>query len=211
MAIAEKDRVRMSIGRIRYETGDFDGAIAAYAKVTRGGGSYLTAAEETAWAEFRRDRPEAAIAKLQTVTSPAFKDVTTSEPWFLLGLAQLRVCDFKALFKTIDDFKGRYGEKVKKLESAKTVASKAELEEIGQSVQKLNIVEAEAIQLLYLDENGKPRKGSAPAIAKDSEQLSFPQVEGDEFWLDELEGFRVTLKGCARKGPSQVATKGGSK
>ncbi|MES2856426.1 MAG: hypothetical protein V4692_11215, partial [Bdellovibrionota bacterium] len=78
--------------------------------------------------------------------------------------------------------------------------SKTELKEIGETVQKLNIVEAEAIQLLYMDENGKPRKGAPPAIKKDSEQLTFAhQGQGEEVWLDELEGFQVTLKGCVRK------------
>jgi hypothetical protein len=201
----EKDHVLLSIGRIRYETGDFDGAVAAYSKVSHAGGVYLTAAEETAWAEFRRGKPEAAIAKLKTVTSPAFKDYTTSEPFFLMGLAELRVCDFKGLFKNIDDFKARYTDKVKALEAVKTSSAQAELNEIGKTVQKLNIVEAEAIQLLYLDENGKRHSGAAPAIVKDSEQLTFPQIEGDEFWLDELEGFQVTLKGCVRKPTSHVA------
>ena len=114
-----------------------------------------------------------------------------------MGLAQLRVCDYKSVFKTIDLFKNRFREKTRMFEASKSAQDKAQLNEIGESVQKLNIVEAEAIQRLYLDENGKPRKGSPPSVARTVDQLSFPATDGDdEVWMDEIDGYRVTLKGC---------------
>lgn len=204
---ADKDRVLMSLGRIQYELQDFDGAIASYERVSKGGDEWLSAVEESAWAEFRRDKPDATIARLKTVTSPAFKEVTRSEPFFLMGLAQLRVCDFKSLFKTIETFKSRFGDEAKKLEASASSKDRARLKEIGETVMKLNLVEAEAIQLLYMDEkNGKRRSGKPADIAKGSDQLSFPHEDSDEFWLDEVEGFRVTLKGCLRPERTDLAS-----
>lgn len=192
----EADRVQMSIGRLSYELGDYGDALDAYDKVDKKGPSYLESLEESAWAEFRNDETPNALAKLKTVTSPAFKGQVRSEPFFLQGLAQLRVCDFKSVFKTLDLFKDRFSSDVKSLEASSLPSDKAKLKEIGNTVQKLNLVEAETIQRLYLDENGKKRSGSPAKIKKGSDQLSFPTTEDEELWMDELEGFQVTTKGC---------------
>lgn len=200
----EKDRVLMSLARLQYETGDFKSAIATYGQVSKTGSSWLEALEEKAWAEFRTGHPEETIGLLKTVTSSVFKDDTRSEPYFLMGLAQLRVCDFKAVYKTLDLFKSRFGDVAKKLEKSKAAVDQMRLKEIGSTVQKLNLVEAEVIQRLYIDEDGKKRGGSAPSIARDSDQLSFPETGDDEFWLDEVDGYKVSLKGCAKPMPVKI-------
>ncbi|MES2963921.1 MAG: hypothetical protein V4760_08525 [Bdellovibrionota bacterium] len=197
----ERDRAALSLGRLHYENGEYTKAIEAYGQVAKGGQAWLEALEEEAWAQFRRGQPQDSISRLKTVTSSAFTEKTSSEPFFLLGLAQLRVCDYKAVFQTIEKFKGRFLGKTKSLEASNKSSDKAALKEIGETVQKLNIVEAEAIQRLYLDENGKPRRGSAPSIAKGRDQLSFPDEDTDEVWMDEVDAYKVTLKGCVASGP----------
>lgn len=201
---SERDRVYLSIGRLDYEIGYFDNAIAAFEKVEKTGPSWMESLEEAAWAEFRAGRPQATIGKLKTVTSIAFKDDTNSEPFFLMGLAQLRVCDFKAVFKTIDLFKSRFMGTTKTLEASTLAKDQVRLKEIGETVQKLNLVEAETIQRLYVDENGKKRGGSMASIAKGSDQLSFPATDDDEFWLDEVDGYKVSLKGCMKPAAPKV-------
>lgn len=206
-APVEKDRVFMTMGRLNYEIGNFDQAIAAYSQIRQTSPSWLEALEEQAWAQFREGHPEATVAKLKTVTSVAFKDSTKSEPFFLLGLAQLRVCDFKGVFATIDLFKKRFSEKTKAIESSRAPQDLATVKEIGETVQKLNLVEAETIQRLYVDDNGKKQKGSTPSIARDGDQLSFPTTNDDEFWLDEVDGYKVALKGCvAPKASKKLAS-----
>ncbi len=200
----EHDRTLMSLGRLQYEIGNFNGAIASYEKVSKTGSSWLESLEETAWAEFRAGRPEETIARLKTVTSSVFKDDTRSEPYFLLGLAELRVCDFKAVYKTLDLFKNRFGGAAKKLEASKFANDQLRLKEIGETVQKLNLVEAEVIQRLHIDEDGKRRGGSTPSIARGSDQLSFPSSDDDEFWLDEVDGYKVSLKGCVKPQPTKL-------
>lgn len=197
----EQDRAKLSLGRLHYENGDFQKAIEAFSSVSKGGRAWLEALEGEAWAQFRSGQPHDSIARLKTVTSSAFVDQTNSEPFFLLGLAQLRVCDYKAVFQTIEKFKERFLPKTKAYEASNKSSDKAALKEIGETVQKLNIVEAEAIQRLYLDENGKPRRGSAPSIAKGRDQLSFPDDDTDEVWMDEVDAYKVTLKGCVAPGP----------
>jgi hypothetical protein len=150
--------------------------------------------EETAWAQFRLGHPEETIARLKTVINPVFKSESPSEAYFLLGLAQLRVCDFKSVFKTIDLFKKNFADIAKQLEA--TNKNDPKLKEIGETVQKLNLVEAETIQRLYVDENGKKRGGSVSKIERSSDELSFPATDDDEFWLDEVDAYKVSLKGC---------------
>jgi tetratricopeptide (TPR) repeat protein len=192
----DKDRILMTLGRTRYQDNDMQGAIDAYEQVEHRGSSWLESLEERAWAEMRLNRPQDAIAKLQTVTSPAFKDMTRTEPYFLLSLAQLRVCDYKNLFKTFEQFKKRYKDPIDSWESDKNPDNQARLKEAGETIQKLNIVEAEAIQRLYIEEDGK-KHGGAPRIAKVPGQLSFPKAgDGEEVWADELEGYRVAVRGC---------------
>lgn len=198
---AEQDRAELSLGRLLYENGEYAKAIEAFGQVSKGGAAWLEALEGEAWAQFRRGQAHDSIARLKTVTSSAFVDKTNSEPFFLMGLAQLRVCDYKAVFQTIEKFKGRFLPKAKAFEASNKASDKAALKEIGETVQKLNIVEAEAIQRLYLDENGKPRRGSAPSIVKGRDQLSFPDDDTDEVWMDEVDSYKVTLKGCVAPGP----------
>jgi hypothetical protein len=204
---SELDAVEMSLGRLQYESGSFDAAIDSYSKVMHGGQRWLEALEEQAWAEMARGKPQAAIAKLKTVTSPLFKEKVKSEPYFLLGLAELRVCDYKELFATLDIFKNRFRERVKAMQADHSPSGKVKLAEVSETIQKLNLVEAEAMQRLYLDENGKHRSGSVPHVTKAYDQLSFPQDgRSDEVWMDELEGFQVTLKGClAPQAKPQIA------
>lgn len=191
----EKDRVLLSLGRVRFQDGDFQGAIDAYEQVEHRGSSWLESLEERAWAEMRLGRPQEAMARLQTVTLPSFKDQVRTEPFFLLALAKLRTCDYKNLFKTFETFKDRYKTPIAKWESSGSVEDKSRLREAGETIQKLNLVEAEAIQRIYIEEDGT--RLSAPAkIVRGVNELSFPKLEGEELWADELDGYRVSVRGC---------------
>jgi tetratricopeptide (TPR) repeat protein len=192
----EKDRVHLSMGRIAYELGQTSKAIDSYKKVSRGSPSWLESLEERAWAELRMGQPEQALATVKTVITPIFADQVRTEPYFLMALAQLRVCAYSAVFKTLENFKKRYRDKVRTWESSSDQVAKARLQEVSETIQKLNLVEAEAIQRLYIDENGKRHGGAVPQIARGSHDLSFPETEGEEVWLDEVESWRVRVKGC---------------
>lgn len=196
----ERDRVWMTMGRVNYQARNFPQALEAYDKITAKSSSWFEALEERAWTYMQMGRPDDALAQLKTVLSPLFKDRPVSEPYFLTALAQLRICDYSALFKTIHEFKDRFRDRVKTWEMSSDPVAKARLKETSETIQKINLVEAEAIQRLYLEEDDKKRGGAPPPIAKSKGQMSFPHIEGDEVWLDEVDDFRVSVKECSQKG-----------
>ena len=204
---AEKNPVRLTLGRVLYGVGDVKGAIAAYSQVTRGSDSWFLALEERAWANFRIDRPDEALASLKTLLLPVFKDRVEAEPYFLASLVYLRVCDYKSVFKTIRTFKERFRDRIKELEVAEGVdpSAKARLKEASETIQKLSLVEAEAIQRLYMPDEIKGHTGPARKIVKTRDEMKFPEEDGNEVWLDEVDGKQVSVKGCPRPGTSGVA------
>lgn len=194
---AEKDRANLSIGRINYQDGFDEAALEAYNKIPKDSESWLEALEERAWVEIRSGQSEKAIGTLKTVLSPIFKDQVRSEAYFTMALAQLRVCDYPSLFKTLEKFKTTFRGKIAGWEASADLSSKARLQESSETIQKLNLVEAEAIQHLYLNESGKKLGGSVPRIASTVDELKFPDVDGDdEVWTDEIDKNRVRVKGC---------------
>jgi tetratricopeptide (TPR) repeat protein len=194
----DKDRVELSLGRVLYQIGDFKGAVEEYRKISPGSESWFVALEERAWAYMKMDQPEQALAQLKTLMSPLFKERATSEAYFLTTYAHLRICEFPALFKDLDLFKERFRPKVKEWQASSNAADQAKLKSVQETIQKLNVVEAEAIQRLYMeDETLKTMKGKAPRITKKGDQLSFPiGNDSQEVWLDEVDNYQVHVKGC---------------
>jgi hypothetical protein len=194
----DKDRAYLSIGRINYQDGFDEAALIAYGKIDKGSPAWLESLEERAWAEMRSGDPEKAIGTLKTVVSPIFKDQVRSESYFTMALAQLRVCDYPSLFKTIEKFKKTFRPKIAGWEASTDLASRAQLQEASDTIQKLNLVEAEAIQHLYLNDSGKKLSGSVPRISNTVDEMKFPDVDGDndEVWMDEIDKNRVRVKGC---------------
>lgn len=211
---SEKDRVNLSIGRINYQDGFDDAALDAYLKISKGSPSWIEALEERAWVEMRMGKPEKTIATLKTVLLPVFKDQIHSESYFTMALAQLRVCDYRTMYKTIDKFKKAYRPKLATWEASSDLQSKAYLQEAGDTIQKVNLVEAEAIQHLHLSESGKRLGGSVPTIVRTTDELSFPETDGDEVWVGELDSTQVRTKGCPTSdsfAPTKMLTQTNSK
>ncbi len=206
---AERDRALLTLARIHYQAGDDAAAVATYNQVRKGSPSWLEALEERSSSYMRMGRPQDALASLKTVLTPLYKDQVMSEPYYLAALAQLRVCDFKGVFRTLDLFKERFRDRVKSWEAgvAKGTAdvdSRVRLDDTRETIQKLNLLEAEAIQRVFIDESGKRTSGSVPKIVKGPDQLSFPidpDTDGKEVWVDEVDDYQVTVKGCPTAGP----------
>jgi len=192
----EKDRVQLSLGRVLYQSKDFDGALDSYMAIKPGAPAWFEDLEERAWTNMQLDRPEEALSQLKTLLSPLFKDRVSAEPYFLTSLAQLRVCDYSNLFKTVNQFKDRFRDKLKTWQSSPSTEARTQVKLTGEMIQKITLVEAEAIQRLYIDEDPKARSGDAPKVTKAPGQLSFPVTETDEVWMDEVNNVRVSVKGC---------------
>lgn len=205
-ALEELDRTYLSAGRVLFQMGRLKAASEAYMKVRVGSPSWFESLEERSWTHMKMNQPDQALALLKTILSPLFKDRDVSEPYFLQALAHLRTCDYSAIFKTTQLFKERFLDKVKRWEASQDATSLAKLRMVNESVQKMNLVEAEAIQHLYVDPNGRRLGGGRPKVDKRSDQLSFPHQESsEEVWLDEVNDFRVGVKGCQGPGGSSLA------
>jgi hypothetical protein len=191
----ELDRAKLSLGRLLYEVGEFSQALEVYDRVEKHGSSWIEALEEKAWSELRLGKPQDAIAHLKTVTSPLYTDSVSSESYFTLGLAHLRLCDYPSVFKTLEQFKTRYREKVKLWESTSDSESQRHAREVSETIQKLNLVESEAIQRVYMEADAS-KSVHVPSVTKAKGQLSFPATDGDEIWFDEVDKYKVSVRGC---------------
>lgn len=74
------------------------------------------------------------------------------------------------------------------------ILAKQEISEIENIVSKLHIVEAEAIQSIYLAESEAGERNAQGSIAGDGDTLIFPKT--DETWLDELTHYAVRVEKC---------------
>lgn len=72
-----------------------------------------------------------------------------------------------------------------------------ELKHYQEVIKKLQLIEADAIQRLHLDERMKGQRSwlAKNEKKKDSHWLSFP-VDYEDVWLDELDNYDVKAKNC---------------
>lgn len=247
-----KDQLALTRGRIQFQAGKFDAALASYQEVPKTSEYWFEALEEQSWSYIRLGQSDKATAKLATLFSPVFQTWVGPETFFAANYNALKVCDYNTVFKNGQLFKERHATRITELEklaetgensqTASAVArlqagemnfmafaneasalprffwrdeflrrqaqrkvpssiisrlqamAKAELTEYRTVVQKLNLIEAEVIQRLYLDQS---LKGVRPDLAKnksDANVLTFPQ--SDELWLDEIDAFQAKVKSC---------------
>lgn len=80
--------------------------------------------------------------------------------------------------------------------------AKAELSDYSTVIQKLQIIEAEVIQRMYLDDN---LKGDRPELevtsSKDPNVLNFPYDEDSqkgELWIDEVDRLKANVQSCPK-------------
>lgn len=75
--------------------------------------------------------------------------------------------------------------------------ARAELKEIQDTTQKLNIIEAEVIQRIHaMDKNREERPVQGDLARGNSHRLVFPVEEKGEVWLDELDSYEAQVKEC---------------
>ena len=206
---ADRNAAYLTLGRVLYGAGDLTGSIDAYAKITRGSDVWFKGLEERGWANLKLDRPEEALSTVKTLMLPVFKDRVEAEPYFLASLIYLRVCDYKTIFKTIKTFKERFRPRIAEWEANESSdpEARAKLKDASDIIQKLSLVEAEAIQRVYMPDEIKGHSGPAQKITKGRDDLSFPESKsGKEVWLDEVDRIKVSAKGCPRPGTAGLAS-----
>jgi tetratricopeptide (TPR) repeat protein len=103
-----QEALLLNIGRTFYAANNFPRAIEYLAKVPRDSDFWLEAQFERAWAHFRLDDMNGAIALLFTHGSPFFDDWYYPEGQLLRVYALFLLCKFPEASKQIDLFKAHY-------------------------------------------------------------------------------------------------------
>ncbi len=98
----------MNVARSYYAANNFPRAIEYFAKVSRSSDFWLEAQFERAWAHFRLEDMNGAIALLHNHGSPYFEGYYYPEGELLRVYALFLLCKFPEASKEIDSFKERY-------------------------------------------------------------------------------------------------------
>lgn len=140
--------------RSLYAQGKYDDAITAYNEIPRGNTYWLMAVEEKGWAQFRKENFEKALAQSKTLLAPQFAEIANSEAFLLQSLTQLKICDYKGVFETHQNFKEKQKSRIMEVQnlaqtgwndSLTRFLKKADqfpltLDDMGDSVQRLPLL-----------------------------------------------------------------------
>lgn len=105
------DLVQITAARLLFQNSYYDGAIKQYEKVTKGSNYWTQAQEEMGWSYIRKGQPQNAIAIGQSLIHPGLANQVSSESYFLMSLAQLKICDYPSVVSTLTDYSKNFKEK----------------------------------------------------------------------------------------------------
>lgn len=106
-ALALTEQETFAKARQLFEQKKFEQAIELYSQIGTKSDRWQLAVEEKAWAHLHLDQYDKALSAAQTLTSPALTGLTTTEPFLMKAIIQLRICDYVAVFQTLKDFKSQ--------------------------------------------------------------------------------------------------------
>jgi L-ribulose-5-phosphate 3-epimerase UlaE len=196
----QKDALNLLKARIQYNQKKYSESLISYNKISKKSALWITAVEERAWTKIYLGQLNEAIADSHTLMSPLFNDITSPEAYYLSAYVSHQVCDFTRLFKIIDQFKKVSPEKIKKIELALTTKKDNkkswEIKHYQDVIAQLHLIEADAIQRIYLDQKLKGQRSQIGQNQKSGDyDLQFPYDE-DDVWIDEIDHLKVDAKNC---------------
>lgn len=124
---ATPDRVALEKARDLFAKGQFEAAIESYNQVGKDSPNWLEAIEEKGWAFHRQGDFEKSLAQTKTLVTPVFLPIVGSEAFFLKALNELKICDYKEIFKTTQLFKETQRERIVRLQEMSKKGSTAAL------------------------------------------------------------------------------------
>lgn len=130
----QQDLMDMTAARMLFESGYMDAAIKYYQKVPKSSDYWLEAQEEISWSYIRKGEPQNALAVTESLVIPEFKNMVGPETVFVRSLAQLKVCDYPGVLKSLNMFKERYQPRTKEM---LVVSENANTPAVNQFVAKM--------------------------------------------------------------------------
>ncbi len=194
------DDIALLKGRILFNRGLYEKALAQYNKIPKSSELWLTSVEERAWTKFHLGKNNEAIADSHTLMSPLFQSSVSPEAFYFSAFVAHQVCDFTRVFKVIEIFKSESRQKIKTLEqsvaSQPTAKSHWQLQHYSEVIKKLHLIEADSIQRIYLDKQLAGQRLQAGQVkGAGPDDLQFPFDEED-VWIDEIDQLQVDAKTC---------------
>jgi len=113
----DQDLMQLTAARLLFQNGNLDAAIRYDQKVSRSSDYWLEAQEEMAWAYIRKGQPQDAIALTRSLDTPSFANQIRAETFLVASLANLKVCDYPAVVKSIEVFPKQFKSRTKNLEA----------------------------------------------------------------------------------------------
>lgn len=140
--IKEKEQVvsidlqNLTAGRLLYQQGYLDPAISYYSRIGKGSEYWFVAQEEMAWSYIRKGEPQNVLALTQTLVHRDFVSQVGPETIFLRALAQLKVCDYPGVVKSINEFRNRFRDRASILLTLKERGTSPEMERLLDLLKK---------------------------------------------------------------------------
>lgn len=128
--LVSKDLMNISAARMLYSKGFLQAAVEYYQKVSKGSEYWFLAQEEMAWAYIRKGEPQNVLAITRSLMPKHFSALVGSEAVFLRAIAQLKVCDYTGVQKSIVEFKTRFKKRSQELSMASQGKYKNEMHAI---------------------------------------------------------------------------------
>jgi hypothetical protein len=176
------DRKNMLEARRLYAAGKFDEALAKYNLIPKGSDYWLEAVEEKGWAYHVKNDFAKSLAQTKTLLSEPLVQIVGSEPFFLQSLSNLKICDYKNVFETDQEYKDT---------QKKRVAAIEQLAQTGDSPELANVInKAESFPLTF-DEMGAETKTLPRLFFRDREvQKQLIQIKLTSRGVDILQARR---------------------
>jgi len=105
------DLVQLTAARVLFQNSYYDAAIKQYEKISKSSMYWSQAQEEMGWSYIRKGQPNNAIAIGQSLIHPGMIKQISSESFFMMSLAQLKICDYPAVISTLSDYSKNFKEK----------------------------------------------------------------------------------------------------
>lgn len=143
--VISKDLISLTAARLLYQQGYLSAAVRYYTQVSKSSDYWFVAQEEMAWAYLRKGEPQNTIAVMKSLMIPEFGPHVGAEALVLNALAQLKVCNYPEVAKTIKEFRIRFKERAKKLieitQKGKTPAVAVLLSHLEKDLRKTHLLD----------------------------------------------------------------------
>ena len=191
------DLVQLTAARMLFQNSYYDTAIKQYEKIPKSSMYWSQAQEEMGWSFVRKGQPNNAIAIGQTLVHPGLAKQVSSESYFMMSLAQLKICDYPAVISTLSDYSKNFKSKNTALKNLVASTGDQNIETFFKTTDKTkDIKSANAINnlptLVTVDRKLKLLIQKQTALQKESEIAEI--LYAKSLALTGLQGHFETLK-----------------